>query len=249
MAIFNAYLDNDGRNPLEPFRALVNQYKGNMYQFLHRLYARDHHGLFDNVLNWAETIMQFLCSGSGTIDLQAIASQVASSSEDKLALKTDLHQLAEYRRQVKERHRRKLQARLQTNINDWTEQDVQDILAQLGVSAELEDIMDDEVDDDNEAMLLEWQRHMEEQANGQNDYNNQSILQPEQQKQMNSNQCANAIIEPSILPPQLKVIPEMVNPFIKQLRTQLDEQLLEILPHVISSASSRRESHLSSVVI
>ncbi|KAI8050834.1 hypothetical protein BDF22DRAFT_745025 [Syncephalis plumigaleata] len=254
-------IHNDGRNPLEPFRALVNRYRGNMYQFLHRLYSRDRHGLFDNVLNWAETIMQFLQSGSGVIDLQAIASQVASSSgvDQTAALKEDLHQLAGYRHQVKERHRRKLQARLQTNVNDWTEQDVQDILDQLGVSADVEDVMGDEGDDDDDAMLLEWQRYMEEEANrlageggeARQERDSESMSQ-QQQQETSMNRRVNAIVEPPIPLPQLKVIPEMVNPFIRELRTQLDEQLVETLARIAtsssSSSSSRGESHLSYVV-
>ncbi|RKP27462.1 hypothetical protein SYNPS1DRAFT_26882 [Syncephalis pseudoplumigaleata] len=229
-------MHNDGRNPLEPFRALVNRYRGNMYQFLHRLYARDRRGLFDNVLNWAETIMQFLRAGSGAIDLQAIAAEAATTDEDRAALKEDLRRLADYRTRVKERHRRKLRARLQTNVNDWSEQDIQEILDQLGLSADVEDVLGDEGDHEIDAMLT-WQ-----------------LQQQEQQQQMAGNghaptlstRQAGAITEPPIPAPQLTILPRMVNPFVRQLRTNLDEQLAELVPHAISS--SRRGSHMSYVV-
>ncbi|KAI9591969.1 hypothetical protein BDF19DRAFT_453198 [Syncephalis fuscata] len=244
-------MHNTGRNPLEPFRALVDRYKNNMYQFLHRLYARDRHGLFDNILNWAETVMQFLRSGGGAIDLQAVVAETTVTDEDRLMLKDDLAHLANYRIEVKERHRRKLKARLQVNVNDWTEEDVQDILDQLGVGADADDLMADDLDEEDEmnAAMLEWQHHLEEEEQEEHRIRRHSDNTEDGQGQQHlaesmANRRGHAINEPPIPPPQLNIIPQMVNPFVRQLRTHLDEQLVQVLPRNISGS----ESHLSYVV-
>lgn len=199
-----------------------------MYRFIHRLYARDERGLFSKVIAWGDSIIQYLRTGSGVVDMQALVAEYASTDEERAALREDLRRLADYRRRTKERRARKLQARLQQGVEDsWDEAEVNNILDRMGLDADLGDMLNEEEDEgegDVSSVGLHSMKRTESGSSGGGDLSS-SVGRTER------------ISEPPVPKPHLTVVPLLVKPFVQQLSAQLDEHLSHFLPRPGSASS------------
>ena len=194
------------------------------YHFVHRVYARDRDGLFRQMAGWGADLQRFLMHGTGSsppIDLNALVRDEIRRGYQRRELREDLSKLSTYRLAMKEHRTRKLRERLARGggADIWDEKDIEAILGEVGLTDA----------DDAQDLILELSedpvdRELEEAAAyaeiGGALLNGDRSSYGWRGASGNTGR-RNAIKNPPVREPELKVVPILLKPFVRQVSDRL----------------------------
>ncbi|KAL9051202.1 MAG: hypothetical protein Q9162_006180, partial [Coniocarpon cinnabarinum] len=113
-------LGADPNQTVQAFIDLCERHQDDFYKFVHEVHIHDN-GLFDQLMNWLEGILEFLRRGpvGGKLDMNALfQGAVASRSIDKAKAIAEIDALVDWQMARKEWHQDKTRRKMATGGND-----------------------------------------------------------------------------------------------------------------------------------
>src|SRR4051794_23641191 len=104
---------------VQTFVSLVHRHIPKFYAFVHSVYSHDSSGLFNSLLGWIESLLDFIQGGTTeqVVDLQQLIDNVLTTEEERALVIIELDNLMKWHTLRKKRHLMRLKNIIYNDID------------------------------------------------------------------------------------------------------------------------------------
>jgi hypothetical protein len=185
-------MHSSSESVVQTFVSLVHRHMPKFYTFVHSVYSHDSTGLFNSLLGWIESLLDFMQNGSSTkqVDLQQLIDTVLTTEEERTLVIIELDNLMNWHTWRKKKHLMHLKNIMYNDIDNGSN------------STGDSESEDDDYDGDDD-YFVEYS-----EVNNEDD-------------DSRSGSDSDSIVNTKMEFPELKVIPKLLPPFVKLISNSM----------------------------